>query len=200
MSPGWRGWSAVFLVLAMACHRPREMAPQIPLEGIDGKYTFTISNPFKMEGQFLVAYSRVYLITPKRCVPIEGPRASDEMRAAWFECNARGQAGPGDASLRLRISEIDPVNHSRWYQRTTVMDTVLRCTRYQASGDCVELLRARGRKWVDRNGSMTVERGWPARADTGRTPDPSGRGQLRVRCDTSATPGACAPDARKEGE
>lgn len=175
------------------------MAPQIPLPGIDGKYSFTIANPsVTMEGQFLVAYSRVYLLAPRHCKPIEGPKSSGDMRAAWFECWGASPKTPSAASLRLRISEVDPVNRSRWYARMRVQDTVVRCTRYTAGGDCTGILRARGMKWVDRNGTINVIRGLPAAADTSRVPDPAGVRRLRARCDTSAT-GTCnrAPRLRE---
>ena len=176
------------LAIIPACHQPREMAPQVPLAGIDGKYTFTINTAqLKMEGTFLVAYSEVHVLTPRNCVPIEGPRASDAMRAAWFEC----WGGGAESSLRLRFSEVDPVNQSRWYARMRVQDTVVRCTRYQASGDCVEALRARGMKTVDRNGSITVVRGLPVVPDTGRADPPAGRKPLRVRCDTTGVDRSC---------
>ena len=175
------------LLILPACHQPREMAPQVPLAGIDGKYTFTISNPqVKVEGTFLVAYSEVHLLTPRRCVPIDGPKSSEGMRAAWFECWGASQKSP-EPSLRLRFSEIDPINQSRWYARMRVQDTVVRCTRYEATGDCVSILRARGMKWVDRNGSITVVRGFPPAVDTGTTAPSGGTRPLRVKCDTSAT-------------
>jgi len=90
----------------------------------------------------------------------------------------------------MRISEIDPVNRSRWYARMRVQDTVVRCTRYLANGDCTEILRARGMKWVDRNGTINVVRGLPAAADTSRVPDATGIRRLRARCDTSSMTGA----------
>lgn len=184
---------ALSLLLAVipACHQPREMAPQVPLAGIDGKYTFTINTPrVSMEGTFLVAYSQVHLLTPRRCLPIEGPKSSSEMRAAWFECWGANHKR-SEPSLRLRFSEIDPINHSRWYARMRVQDTVIRCTQY-TGGDCTQILRARGMKTVDLNGSITVLRGFPAALDTSRTPDPNGTRPLRVRCDTSATSTSCA--------
>ena len=186
-----RGTFLLLLALVPACHQPREMAPQVPLAGIDGKYTFTINNPpLKVEGTFLVAYSEVHLLTPSNCKPIEGPKSSDAMRAAWFECWGANQKRP-EPFLRLRFSEIDPINQSRWYARMRVQDTVLRCTRYQTTGDCVELLRARGMKTVDRNGSITVIRGFPAAVDTGNAEPSGGAKRLRARCDTSATSASC---------
>jgi hypothetical protein len=178
-------------VISSACHQPREMAPQMPLAGIDGKYTFTINTQrVRMEGTFLVAYAQVHLLTPRRCLPIEGLRSSPEMRAAWFECSGANQKRP-EPSLRLRFSEIDPLNQSRWYARMRVQDTVTRCTKFNTSGDCTEILRARGMKTVDLNGSITVLRGFPAALDTSRTTDPNGTRPLRVRCDTSATGASC---------
>ena len=106
---------ALFGLLAIlpACHQPREMAPQVPLGGIDGKYTFTISNAWlKMEGQLLIAYSQAHVLAPRSCVPIEGPKSSEEMRASWFEC--RGSTSRSESSLRLRFSEVDPIRLSRW--------------------------------------------------------------------------------------
>lgn len=180
----------LLLALIPACHQPREMAPQIPLAGIDGKYTFTINTQrVRMEGTFLVAYSEVHLLTPRNCVPIEGPKSSAEMRAAWFECWGANQKRP-EPSLRLRFSEIDPINHSRWYARMRVQDTVVRCTQY-TGGDCTAILRARGMKTVDLNGSITVLRGFPAALDTSRTRDPNDTRPLRARCDTSATSAPC---------
>jgi hypothetical protein len=186
------------LAILPACHQPREMAPQIPLEGIDGKYTFTVnSHQVKVEGTFLVAYSQVHVLTPRNCVPIDGPKSSDGMRAAWFECWGANQKRP-EPSLRLRFSEIDPIDQSRWYARMRVQDTVVRCTRYQASGDCVEILRARGMKTVDRNGSITVVRGFPAAIDTGTT-EPSGAiKRLRARCDTTARSASCTKSRGEE--
>ena len=193
-----RGLLLVVLVPSIACYRPREMAPEVPLPGIDGKYSFAITNPsVKLEGQFLVAYSQVYLLAPRSCKPVEGPKSSEEMRAAWFECGGASQQARSEASLRLRISEIDPVNRSRWYARMRVQDTVVRCIRYLANGDCTEILRARGMKWVDRNGTINVIRGLPAAADTSRGSDPSGMRRIRARCDTSAVNTACATDARR---
>jgi hypothetical protein len=175
------------------------MAPEVPLPGIDGKYSFVIENPsLKMEGQFVVAYSRVYLVAPRRCVPIEGPKSSEAMRAAWFECRGAGQGARSEASLKLRISEIDPMTRSRWYARMRVQDTVIRCTRYQANGDCTEILRARGMKWVDRNGTINVTRGLPVAPDTSRAPDAAGTRRSRARCDTSAMSGARKPLRREE--
>ena len=191
---------ALFGLLAIlpACHQPREMAPQTPLAGIDGKYTFTISNAwFRMEGQLLIAYSQAHVLAPRSCVPIEGPKSSEEMRASWFEC--RGSGSRSESSLRLRFSEVDPIRQSRWYARMHVQDTVVRCTSYQSTGDCVSILRARGMKWVDRNGSITVVRGFPAAPDTG-TATPSGDiKRLRARCDTSATSASCTK-SRGEGQ
>jgi hypothetical protein len=181
--------SLILVAVVMACHRPRQMAPQVPLEGIDGKYTFTIADRFiRMEGRLIVAYSEVHLLSPPYCRPIEGPKSSDEMRASWFECRG-GQRS--SESLRLRFSQIDPINRSRWYARMRVADTVRRCTLYNASGDCLQLLRATGRKWVDRNGAIHVERGFEAVADTGETTNPAGSKRLRVRCDTSAAGSQC---------
>ena len=192
------GLLLTLLASSMGCHRAPEMAPQIPLAGIDGTYSFTIDNPsIRMEGQFVVAYSQAYLLAPRRCVPIEGPKSSEAMRAAWFECTSGAHARPGDAFLRLRISEIDPINMSRWYARMRVQDTVIRCTRYLASGDCAEILRARGMKWVDRNGTINVVRGLPAATDTSRAPDASGIKRLRARCDTTATTGACNREGKR---
>ena len=183
-------WSGLLLLSAMACHRPREMAPQVPLEGIDGKYSFTITNPFKLEGQFLVAQSKAYMMSPRHCVPIEGPKSSDALRASWFECQG-GKDTRSSASLRLRISEVDPVNQSRWYQRIAVRDIVERCTAWQ-NGTCVQGYRAvrRDPKYEDRNGTITVVRGWPVTPDTSRS-EPSGRGRLRSRCDTTASTNGC---------
>lgn len=178
------------LAILPACHQPREMAPQVPLVGIDGNYTFTISNAWlQMEGQFLVAYSQVHVLAPRSCVPIDGPKASDEMRASWFEC--WGGKSRSESSLRLRFSEIDPIRQSRWYARMRVQDTVIRCTRYQSNGDCVEILRARGMKWSDRNGSITVVRGFPAAPDTGATMPSRDVKRLRAKCDTGVTSVSC---------
>ena len=194
-----RGLLMILLCSGMACYRPREMAPEVPLPGIDGKYSFTVTIPSsaRMDGQFLVAYSQVYLLAPRRCVPVEGPKSSGEMRAAWFECWGAGQNARSEASLRLRISEIDPVNRSRWYARMRVQDTVVRCTRYLANGDCTQALMARGLKWVDRNGTINVVRGLPVTPDTGRAPEAGGTKRLRARCDTSST-GACNRTAPRE--
>ena len=137
----------------------------------------------------MVVHSEVYLLEPRNCVPIEGPKSSTEMKSAWFEC--WGGTRPSERSLRLRFSEIDPVNHSRWYARMRVADTVYRCTQYQTTGDCVQLLRARGMKWTDRNGSITILRGFPAEADTGRASVPSGVNPLRTRCDTGSVNSRC---------
>ena len=180
-----RTWLGLLLILP-ACHQPREMAPQVPLAGIDGKYTFSIANAWlKMEGQLLVAYSQAHVLAPRRCVPIDGPKSSDEMRSSWFEC--WGATSSSEPSLRLRFSEIDPINRSRWYARMRVQDTVVRCTRYESNGGCVSILRARGMKWVDRNGSITVVRGFPAAVDTGTAAPSGGTRRLRAKCDTSAT-------------
>jgi hypothetical protein len=181
--------SLIVLATVVACHRPREMAPQVPLEGIDGKYTFTIADRFvRMEGQLIVAYSEVHLLSPRNCRPIEGPKSSDELRASWFEC--RG-GRPSSESLRLRFSQVDPINRSRWYARMQVADTVRRCTSYNATGDCLQLLRATGRKWVDRNGAIRVEKGFEVVPDTGGVVLPPGSKRLRVRCDTSAASSQC---------
>ena len=51
-----------------------------------------------------------------------------------------------------------------------------------------------GQRWIDRNGSITVMKGWPALVDTSATPDARGRGQLRARCDTTAARNACQPN------
>lgn len=194
-----RGWLVVLLASAMACHRPREMAPEIPLPGLDGKYRFVIENPsVKMEGQFVVAYSQVYLLAPRHWVPVEGPKSSESMRAAWFECWGAGRSARSEASLKLRIGEIDPITRSRWYARMRVQDTAIRCTRYQANGDCTEILRARGMKWADRNGTINVTRGLPVVPDTSRAPDATGTRRSRVRCDTSAMRGACNSHSRRE--
>lgn len=200
MTAALRGsWCAPILVATLACHQPRQMAPQVPLEGIDGKYTFTISNPFKMEGQLLVAQSKAHMMSPRRCVPVEGPKSSDELRASWFECVAGPEGRPSGASLRLRFSEVDPINHSRWYQRTIVVDTVDRCRQY-LNGRCVRGTRSFRRRWADRNGSITVVRGWPASVDTSRVQEQPGRGQLRIRCDTSAVTSTCGAPPRPEDQ
>jgi hypothetical protein len=189
----------VVLLPAMGCYRPREVVPEIPLPGIDGKYSFAITNPsVALEGRFMVVHSQVHLLAPRRCVPIEGPKSSAELRAAWFECWGAGQQARSAASLRLRISEIDPMNRSRWYARMRVQDTVVRCTRYQANGDCTEILRARGMKWVDRNGTIAVTRGWPVPPDTGLLGEPKGNRPLRVRCDTASINGSCVANRREE--
>jgi len=72
-----------------------------------------------------------------------------------------------------------------------VADTVNRCTKYTARGECTQLLRVRGMKWVDLYGNMTVVRGMPA-PDTSRAPSPSGKRPLRARCDTSGTSTSCS--------
>ena len=77
-----------------------------------------------------------------------------------------------------------------------VQDTVVRCAQYQTTGDCSGILRARGLKWVDRNGSITVLRGLPAVSDTGRADPGTGRKPLRTRCDTTAVNRSCAPSDR----
>lgn len=191
------GWFAIFLVPALGCHRPREMAPQIPLEGIDGKYTFTIQQPFKMEGRIMISHSTAYLMEPRRCVPIEGPKASAELRASWFECVAGSQGRPSGASLRLRISEVDPINRSRWYQRTLKLDTLGWCNQ-MVFPRCRPGTMVYGQRWIDRNGAITMLRGWPVTADTSAAPDARGRGRLRARCDTTAGRGLCQPNDPRE--
>jgi hypothetical protein len=175
----------------IGCHRAPDIAPQIPLEGIDGKYSFSINKPpyLKMEGQFIVAYGEVHLLSPSSCRKIEGPKTSDGLRAAWFEC--WGGRRPSDPSLQLRFSEIDPINRSRFFVRMRVMDTVRRCTAYNTSGDCVELLRARGMKWEQRDGAITITKGFVVKPDSGRVPNPSDPRRLRARCDTTAAGNSC---------
>jgi hypothetical protein len=171
------------------------MAPQIPLEGLDGKYSFTISQ-LKMGGRILISHEAAYMMEPRRCVPIEGPKSSDELRASWFECVAGIKPRPSSPSLRLRISAVDPMSQSRWYQRLRVLDTLEKCTQY-LNGRCTNGYRYTQWKWGDRNGSITVERGWPVRPDTGVAPELRSRGQLRVRCDTT-TKGLCQPNDDRE--
>ncbi len=185
----------LFLGADLSCHRAPEVAPQSPLEGIDGKYSFSIDKPYlKMEGQFIVAYGEVYLLSPRHCVKIEGPKSSANLRAAWFECS--GATSPSGPSLQLRFSEIDPINHSRFFSRSRERNIVQRCTRYNTNGDCVELLRARGMEWVQRDGAITVIRGFIVKPDSGKAPAPGDPRTLRTRCDTTATAASCGDSHR----
>lgn len=190
-----RGLILLLLGASGSCHRAPEVESQIPLEGIDGKYSFSINRPYlKMAGQFIVAYGEVHLLSPRHCMKTQGPKSSGNLRAAWFEC--WGARRPSEQSLQLRLSEIDPINRSRFFARMRVVDTVLRCTRYNISGDCVELLRARGPKWENRDGAITVIRGFTVNPDSGRVPTPADPRRLRTRCDTTAATSTCG-DRRK---
>lgn len=190
MNASVRGSILVVLGASVSCHRAPDVESQIPLEGIDGKYSFSIDKPYlKMEGQFIVAYGEVHLLSPQRCVKIQGPKSSESQRAAWFEC--RGAKRAGDPSLQLRFSEIDPINRSRFFSRTRELQTVRRCTLYNTNGDCVELLRARGMEWVHRDGAITVTRGFIVKPDSGRAPTPADPRRLRTRCDTTAAQSLC---------
>jgi hypothetical protein len=79
-----------------------------------------------MSGYFVVADTQVFLDVARTCEPAVAPKASDGMRASWFDCN-RSREG---SFLQLRISQIDPVNRSRWYARMRVLDSVTRCSQY----------------------------------------------------------------------
>lgn len=180
--------------VSVACHRNRGDTEMPPSHVLDGAYSFKLTtNPLfpGMEGQFVVADTQVFLYVDRACEPVEAPKSSEGMRAAWFQCGG----SIGGTFLQLRISKVDPVNRSRWYARMRVPDEVVRCTQYTTSGDCTHGVRALGMKWVDRYGNMTVVRGILA-PDTSRAPNPSGTRPLRARCDTSATRTSCSGDPR----
>jgi hypothetical protein len=144
-----------------------------------------------MDGRFVVADTQVFLHVDRACAVTDAPKSSEGMRATWFQCGG----SIGGSFIQLRISRVDPVNRSRWYARMRVADTVNRCMQYTARGDCTQLLRAYGMKWVDLYGNMTVVRGMLA-PDTSRAPNPSGTRPLRARCDTSATSTSCSGKPR----
>jgi hypothetical protein len=189
-----RGLLLMVLVSSVACHRARTAGDAIPKYPADGAYAFTIDGQgVYMSGHFVLADTQVFLDVAGRCEPAAAPKASDAMRASWFDCNRTREGG----FLQLRISQVDPVNRSRWYARMRVLDVVTRCTQYTTSGDCTEVLRATGMKWVDRYGTMVVSRGLPGtRPDTGRPIVPKDARRLRIRCDTSAAGPACSADLR----
>jgi hypothetical protein len=182
-------------VVSVACHRNRGDTEMPPSKALDGAYSFKLTtNPLfpGMEGQFVVADTQVFLYVERACEPVDAPKSSEGMRAAWFQCGG----SLGGTFLQLRISKVDPVNRSRWYARMRVPDTVERCTQYTTRGDCTQGLRAYGMKWVDLYGNMTVVRGMLA-PDTSRAPNPPGTRPLRARCDTSATRTSCSGDPRR---
>ena len=179
-------------VVSVACHRNRQETATVPAYPLDGVYSFTIHKlPVYMEGQFVVADTQVFLHVDRSCTLTDAPRSSEGMRATWFQCGG----SIGGSFIQLRISNVDPVNRSRWYARMRVPDTVERCTQYTTSGDCTQVLRAYGMKWVDLYGNMTVVRGMLA-PDTSRAPNPPGTRPLRARCDTSATSTSCSGERR----
>ena len=178
--------------VSMACHRSRESTTALPDYPLDGAYSFTISKqepPIYMQGDFVVADSQVFLYADGSCEPAaNAPKASDDMRAAWFDCRKTRDG----AFLQLRISQTDPVYKSRWHARMQVNDIVDRCTTYNTRGQCTQVLRARGMKWVDLYGTITVTRGIPdAPRDSARTPAPGGVPRLRLRCDTIPRATSC---------
>jgi hypothetical protein len=180
----------VLLAASVACHRNREIAVERPTAAqLEGAYSFTInSNGIFMEGRFVIADTQVFLYVDARCEFADAPESSEGMRATWFDCN-RTREG---AFLQLRISQVDPVNKSRWHARRRELDTVTRCAVYTVNGDCTQVVRARGMKWVDRYGQMIVTRGMPPIGwQDERRSQPTGSRPLRVRCDTSATGSNC---------
>jgi hypothetical protein len=191
-----RGLLLMVLVSSMACHRNRSALDAVPKYRLDGAYAFTVNGEgVYMSGYFVVADTQVFLDVARTCEPAAAPKASDGMRASWFDCNRTREGG----FLQLRISEVDPVNRSRWYARMRVPDTVTRCTQYTTTGVCTQVVRARGMKWVDRHGTMVVTRGLPGTPpDTGRSIEPTGSRRLRIRCDTSAAGQACSSDLLKQ--
>jgi hypothetical protein len=184
-----RAMLVLLLATTVGCHRNREIAVEPPGGPVDGAYAFTLKGAdVYMEGRFVIADTQVFLYTNSRCELADAPEQSGGMRATWFDCN-RTRDG---AVLQLRISQVDPVNRSRWYARMRVLDVITRCNVYTVNGDCVELARARGLKWVDRYGQMIVTRGLPpiGPPDEKRL-EPTGSRPLRVRCDTSAAGSNC---------
>jgi len=176
--------------VAVACHRHRQDTETLPSAPVDGVYSFTINKlPVYMDGRFVVADTQVFLYVDRSCTLTDAPKSSDGMRATWFQCGG----SIGGSFIQLRISRVDPVNRSRWYARMRVPDTVERCTQYTTRGDCTQVLRAYGMKWVDLYGNMTVVRGMLA-PDTSRAPNPRGTRPLRARCDTSAASTSCSGD------
>ena len=171
-----------------ACHRNRQVTETHPSAPVEGVYSFTIHRvPVYMDGRFVVADTQVFLHVDRACTLTDAPRSSEGMRATWFQCGG----SIGGSFIQLRISSVDPVNRSRWYARMLVADTVNRCMQYTTRGDCTQLLRARGMKWVDLYGNMSVVRGMPA-PDTSRAPNPRGTRPLRARCDTSGISTSCS--------
>ena len=186
--------ASLLLVIAVsvACHRNRQDTGTLPSTPVEGVYSFTIRKlPVYMDGRFVVADTQVFLYVDRRCTLTDAPKSSEGMRATWFQCGG----SIGGSFIQLRISRVDPVNRSRWYARMRVPDTVERCTQYTTRGDCTQVLRAYGMKWVDLYGNMTVVRGMLA-PDTSRAPNPSGTRPLRARCDTSATSTSCSGERR----
>lgn len=174
--------------VSLACHRNRQDTGIHPSAPVDGAYSFTIHRlPVYMDGRFVVADTQVFLYVDRPCTLTDAPRSSEGLRATWFQCGG----SIGGSFIQLRISSVDPVNRSRWYARMRVADTVNRCMQYTARGDCTQLLRAYGMKWVDLYGNMTVVRGMLP-PDTSRAPTPSGTRPLRARCDTSASGTSCS--------
>ena len=178
--------------VSMACHRSRETTTAAPDYRLDGAYSFSISKlepPIYMQGNFVVADSQVFLYADGSCEPAANtPKASDDMRAAWFDCRKTRDG----AFLQLRVSQTDPVNKSRWHARMQVNDIVDRCMTYNTRGQCTQVLRARGMKWVDLYGTITVTRGIPdAPRDSARTTAPGGVPRLRLRCDTIPRATSC---------
>lgn len=185
----------LLLGASMACQRHGNTTSAVPNYPIDGAYRFLIDVPgVYMTGRFVLADTLVYLDADADCQFADAPKSSDGLRSTWYDCN-RTRDG---AFLQLRISQVDPVKKSLWYARMRVPDTETRCTQYTVAGDCVEVLRARGMKWVDRYGAIIVTRGLP-----GTPPDsvlrivPHGSKPLRARCDTIATKVPCSGDSRR---
>ena len=179
-------------MVSAACHRNRQETGMPASYPLDGVYSFTIHKlPVYMDGRFVVADTQVFLHVDRQCTLTDAPRSSEGMRATWFQCGG----SIGGSFIQLRISRVDPVNRSRWYARMRVPDTVERCTQYTTRGDCAQVMRAYGMKWVDLYGNMTVVRGMLA-PDTSRAPNASGTRKLRARCDTSATGTSCSREPR----
>jgi len=181
---------AVLLLASSACHRNREVALERLTDGVDGGYRFLIDVPgVYLTGRFVVADTQVFLEVDSDCEFVDAPTASGEMRSSWYECDRTAEG----AFFQLRISQVDPVKKSLWYARIRVPDTKTVCPRYTIYGQCIEGIRERRVKWIDRYGAMIVTRGLAGTPpdSSARITVPRGSRPLRARCDTTAFNKAC---------
>ena len=189
--------TVLLLGVTLGCHRHDNATTVVPTAWAARAYRFLIDVPgVYLTGRFVVADTQVFLEVDSDCEFTGAPDSPDGMRSTWYECDRTAEG----VLFQLRIDQVDPVKKSLWYARIRVPDRKTVCPRYTVYGECIEGLRERRVKWIERYGAIIVTRGLAA-----APPDsnahislPRGPRQFRARCDTTAFNNGCDRTERHE--